>query len=120
VTQDIDTDESNPMARLLLHLMGAFAEFEREMIRERTLAGVLRNGPAARCLDGRNWCSAGMMLCGFVARARAGVQSRASWALPCQLCEMPTGVRISCQGGRRTRWRIRGRVDFSHSHLNTR
>jgi len=40
VTQNIDTDESNPMARLLLHLMGAFAEFEREMIRERTLAGV--------------------------------------------------------------------------------
>ena len=34
-TQNIDTDESNPMARLLLHIMGAFAEFEREIIRER-------------------------------------------------------------------------------------
>ncbi len=40
VTQNIDTDETNPMARLLLHLMAAFAEFEREMIRERTVAGV--------------------------------------------------------------------------------
>lgn len=40
ITQNIDTDESNPMARLLLHLMGAFAEFEREMIRDRTLSGV--------------------------------------------------------------------------------
>ena len=40
ITQNIDTDEPNPMARLLMHLMGAFAEFEREMIRDRTLAGV--------------------------------------------------------------------------------
>jgi putative DNA-invertase from lambdoid prophage Rac len=40
ITQNIDTDESNPMARLLLHLMGAFAEFEREMIRDRTVSGV--------------------------------------------------------------------------------
>lgn len=40
ITQNIDTDESNPMARLLMHLMGAFAEFEREMIRDRTVSGV--------------------------------------------------------------------------------
>jgi len=40
VTQNIDTDESNPMARLLMHLMGAFSEFEREMIRDRIVAGV--------------------------------------------------------------------------------
>jgi len=40
MTQNIDTDESNPMARLLLHLMAAFAEFERSMIQERTVAGV--------------------------------------------------------------------------------
>jgi putative DNA-invertase from lambdoid prophage Rac len=40
VTQNIDTDESNPMARLLMHLMGAFAEFERELIRDRVKAGV--------------------------------------------------------------------------------
>ncbi len=40
VTQNIDTDESNPMARFLLHIMAAFAELEREIIRERVLAGV--------------------------------------------------------------------------------
>jgi DNA invertase Pin-like site-specific DNA recombinase len=40
MTQNIDTDESNPMARLLMHLMAAFAEFEAEMIRERVKAGV--------------------------------------------------------------------------------
>jgi DNA invertase Pin-like site-specific DNA recombinase len=40
VTQNIDTDESNPMARFLLHIMAAFAELEREMTRERVVAGV--------------------------------------------------------------------------------
>jgi putative DNA-invertase from lambdoid prophage Rac len=40
VTQNIDTDESNPMSRFLLHIMAAFAELEREMIRERVRAGV--------------------------------------------------------------------------------
>ena len=40
VTQNIDTDEANPMARFLIHIMAAFAELEREMIRERVVAGV--------------------------------------------------------------------------------
>jgi DNA invertase Pin-like site-specific DNA recombinase len=40
VTQNLDTDESNPMARFLLHIMAAFAELEREMILERVVAGV--------------------------------------------------------------------------------
>jgi len=40
VSQSIDTDESNPTARLLLHILASVAEFERELIRERTLAGV--------------------------------------------------------------------------------
>jgi len=40
ITQNIDTDESNPMSRFMLHIFGAFAEFEREMIRERTVSGV--------------------------------------------------------------------------------
>lgn len=40
VTQNLDTDESNPMARFLLHIMAAFAELEREMIRERVAAGL--------------------------------------------------------------------------------
>jgi putative DNA-invertase from lambdoid prophage Rac len=40
MTQNIDTDEGNPMARFLLHIMAAFAELEREIIRERVVAGV--------------------------------------------------------------------------------
>ena len=40
VTQNLDTDESNPMARFMLHIMAAFAELERELICERVTAGV--------------------------------------------------------------------------------
>ena len=39
-TQNIDTDESNPTSRFLLHLFAAFAELEREMIRERVISGI--------------------------------------------------------------------------------
>ena len=39
-TQNLDTDESNPMSRFMLNIMAAFAEFEREMIRERVKAGM--------------------------------------------------------------------------------
>jgi DNA invertase Pin-like site-specific DNA recombinase len=39
-SQNIDTDESNPAARFLLHILMAAAEFERELIRERSMAGV--------------------------------------------------------------------------------
>ena len=40
ITQNIDTNDSNPMARFLLHILAAFAELERELIRERVTAGV--------------------------------------------------------------------------------
>jgi DNA invertase Pin-like site-specific DNA recombinase len=40
VTQNLDTDESNPMSRFLLHILAAFGELEREMIRERVRAGL--------------------------------------------------------------------------------
>jgi len=39
-SQQIDTDEGNPAARLLMHLFAAFAEFERSMISERVTAGL--------------------------------------------------------------------------------
>lgn len=42
ITQNIDTDQANPMSRFMLHIFSAFAEFEREIIRERTVAGVRR------------------------------------------------------------------------------
>ena len=42
ITQNIDTDESNPTSRLMLNLLAAFAEFEHELIVERTLAGLAK------------------------------------------------------------------------------
>jgi len=39
-SQSIDTDEKNPTSRLLLQILASVAEFEREMIRERTLSGI--------------------------------------------------------------------------------
>jgi DNA invertase Pin-like site-specific DNA recombinase len=50
VTQNIDTDESNPTSRFLLHLFAAFAELEREMIRERVISGI-RNAK----ISGKSW-----------------------------------------------------------------
>jgi len=41
-SQNIDTDESNPAARFLLHILMAAAEFERELIQERSMAGQKR------------------------------------------------------------------------------
>jgi DNA invertase Pin-like site-specific DNA recombinase len=40
VSQAIDTDASNPSSRLMLTILAGVAEFEREIISERTLAGV--------------------------------------------------------------------------------
>jgi len=40
VTQNLDTDTANPMATFMLHIMAAFAQLEREMIRERVIAGI--------------------------------------------------------------------------------
>jgi DNA invertase Pin-like site-specific DNA recombinase len=42
VTQGLDTDRQNPASRFLLHVLGAAAEFERALIRERSLAGQIR------------------------------------------------------------------------------
>jgi DNA invertase Pin-like site-specific DNA recombinase len=42
VTQGLDTDQKNPASRFLLHVLGAAAEFERSLIRERTQAGQAR------------------------------------------------------------------------------
>lgn len=39
-SQSLDTDEKNPTSRLLLQILASVAEFEREIIRERTLSGI--------------------------------------------------------------------------------
>ena len=38
LTESIDTD--TPTGRLLFHVAGAFAQFERDLVRERTMAGL--------------------------------------------------------------------------------
>ena len=40
ISQGIDTDAKNPTSRLLLHILSSVAEFERELIKERTLCGI--------------------------------------------------------------------------------
>lgn len=39
-TQGIDTDQHSPAGKLLMHILAAIAEFERDLIRERVRAGV--------------------------------------------------------------------------------
>ena len=39
-SQGLDTDAANPTSRLLLHILAAVAEFERELIKERVSAGL--------------------------------------------------------------------------------
>lgn len=51
-SQSLDTDEKNPTSRLLLQILASVAEFEREMIRERTLSGI-RAAQAAGRVVGR-------------------------------------------------------------------
>ncbi len=50
VTQNLDTDESNPMSRFLLHVMSAFSEMELQLIRDRTVAGVRAARAAGKTL----------------------------------------------------------------------
>jgi DNA invertase Pin-like site-specific DNA recombinase len=38
--QNIDTSESNPASRFLISILGSVAELERDLIRERTIAGL--------------------------------------------------------------------------------
>ena len=40
ISQSLDTDQANPTAKLLLHVLAAVAEFEAEMTRERVKAGI--------------------------------------------------------------------------------
>ncbi len=40
VSQGLDTDATSPTAQLLLHILAAVAQFERELIRERVAVGM--------------------------------------------------------------------------------
>jgi DNA invertase Pin-like site-specific DNA recombinase len=51
-SQGLDTDESNPASKLLMHILAAVAQFERELIRERVSAGM-RNAKARGTRSGK-------------------------------------------------------------------
>lgn len=40
ISQGLDTDASNPTSKLLTGILSCVAEFERELLRERTLTGI--------------------------------------------------------------------------------
>ena len=50
ITQGLDTDQQNPASRFLLHVLGAAAEFERSLIRERVSAGMREAKKAGKAL----------------------------------------------------------------------
>ncbi len=50
VSQNIDTDQSSPTGQLLMQILAAMAEFERELIRERTASGVAAAKAAGKTL----------------------------------------------------------------------
>ena len=50
LTEAIDTT-TTPAGRMMMQMVGSFAEFERAMIRERTSAGLARVGGRRRKLD---------------------------------------------------------------------
>ena len=52
ITQNIDTDTRNPVSQLIIHIIGAVAEFELETIRERIRAGI-KNAKANGMILGR-------------------------------------------------------------------
>src|SRR3954465_11340873 len=51
ITENIDTTTSG--GKLVFHIFGALAEFERDIIRERTQAGLRRPGPGGTWAAGR-------------------------------------------------------------------
>jgi putative DNA-invertase from lambdoid prophage Rac len=52
ISQGLDTDASNPTSKLLTGILSCVAEFERELLRERTLSGI-RAAQAAGKVVGR-------------------------------------------------------------------
>ena len=49
-SQGIDTRDSNPCGKMILSIMASFAEFERDIIRERTVAGLVVARAAGKIL----------------------------------------------------------------------
>lgn len=50
LSEDLDT--TSPGGRLVFHIFGAIAEFERDLIKQRTRAGLARPGVEVESVDG--------------------------------------------------------------------
>jgi hypothetical protein len=95
-SQSLDTNQSNPASRLLLQILASVAEFECEMIRERTLMDVraaqakgkivgrpkriLQRDEVVRLRDesGKSW---NPILHSWIVEAEARLSSVEDWAL---------------------------------------
>ncbi|EEK8466822.1 recombinase family protein [Salmonella enterica] len=77
LTDSIDT--SSPMGRFFFHVMGALAEMERELIVERTMAGLAaarskgRVGGRRSKLTSEQWAQAGRLIGAGVPRQRVAI-----------------------------------------------
>lgn len=76
--QNIDTDINSPVGRLLMHILGAVGQFERELTRERAPVSAL---PRKResTVEGLRECSAVTWSSRCGNRRKAGGRSVASW-----------------------------------------
>ena len=99
LTESIETD--SPHGRMFLHMLSAFAEFERELIRERCLAGQL----AARAA-GKTWGRKRAL--GDLDVAAAVEAWRSGWYRQSVLSDM-LGVSVSCLRDHIHRYEGRGR-----------
>ena len=99
LTESIET--TSPHGRMFLHMLGAFAEFEREMIRERCLAGQ-RAAWAAGKRWGRKRAMTDQDVADVVTAWRSG------WYKQRTLAEM-LGVSVDCLRDHIHRYENRGR-----------
>ena len=99
LTESIDTE--TPHGRMFIHMLTAFAEFEREVIRERCLAGQR----AARAA-GKTWGVKRALSDEDV--AQAVIAWRSGWYMQRTLAEM-LGVSLACLRDHIHRYEGRGR-----------
>lgn len=92
-------DDNKPMDRLLLQIMGAFAEFERSMIRERQREGIEAARRAGKPM-GRPKAISGKRRAELEARLLAGEESIGALAKEYGVSR-PTACRIKAEGRKR-------------------
>ncbi|MFS4549095.1 recombinase family protein [Comamonas resistens] len=99
LTESIETD--SPHGRMFLHMLSAFAEFERELIRERCLAGQLAARAAGKTWGRKRYFSESEV-------AEIVLAWRSGWYKQRVLAEM-LGVSVACLRDHIHRYEGRGR-----------